>query len=219
MPIDTAIDSTTTSPTPTTCCSSLRGHGLTLRLGGRGGFCHLTTRVSRYVLHNATVRGLPGAQLPTTRDGCRAAELGRLLLVVDRFVLVGPEVLVLGLGLPVAEVVFGIVQDLAGLGAVCVGLALVAWHDGAVIQKLEEAAAVAGQDDLLFGALDRGEEFCVVGFLELLTGLVRRDVVSFLVPHEGGSHLYKPAERQEQGGRNLQYSSTGLRQPGSPPRP
>lgn len=85
--------------------------------------------------------------------------------------LVGPEVLVLGLGLPVAEVVFGVVQDLAGLGAVGVGLALVTWHDGAVVQKLEEAAAVAGQDDLLLGALDRGEELGVVGLLELLTGL------------------------------------------------
>lgn len=127
-----------------------------MRLGGRGGFCHLTTRVPRYVLRNATVRGLPGAQLPTARDGCRAAELGRLLLVVDRFVLVRPEVLIFGLGLPVAEVVFGVVEDLAGLGAVGVGLALVAWHDGAVVQKLEEAAAVAGQDDLLLGALDRG---------------------------------------------------------------
>lgn len=219
MPIDTAIDSTTTSPTPTTCCSSLRGRGLTLRLGGRGGFCHLTTRVSRYVLRNATVRGLPGAQLPTARDGGRAAELGGLLLVVDRLVLVGPEVLVLGLGLPVAEVVFGVVEDLAGLGTVSVGLALVAWHDGTVIQKLEEAAAVAGQDDLLFSALNRGEELGVVGFLELLTGLAHRDVVSFLVTLEGGSHFYKHAERQEQGVRNLQYSSTEPRQPGSPPRP
>lgn len=198
MPVDPAIDSTTTSTTPTTCYS-LRGRGLTLRLGGRGGLCHLTTRVCRYVLRNATVCGLLWAELPTARDGRRTAELGGYLLVVDRFVLVGPEVLVFGLGLPVAEVVFGVVEDLAGLGAVGVGLALVSWNDGAVVQKLEETAAVAGQDDLLLGALDRGEEFGVVGFLELLTSLAHRDAISFLAPHEGGSHLDKHAERQEQG--------------------
>lgn len=88
--------------------------------------------------------GLLGAQLPTARDGRRAAELDGLLLVVDRLVLVGPEVLVFGLGLPVAEVVFGVVEDLARLGAVSVGLTLVSWDDGSAVQKLEEAAAVAG---------------------------------------------------------------------------
>lgn len=196
MPVNPAIDSTTISPTPTTCCSSRRGRGLTLRLGGRGGFRHLTTRVSRYILRNATVCGLLRAQLPTARDSRRAAELDGLLLVVDRLVLMRTEVLVLGLGLPVAEVVFGVVQDLAGLGAVGVGLALVSWDDGGTVQELEEAAAVAGQDDLLLGPLDGGEEFGVVGFLELLTGLVQRDVISFLAPHEGGSHLYKHTETE-----------------------
>ena len=70
--------------------------------------------------------------------------------------LVGPQVLVFGVRLPVTEVVFGVVQDLAGLGAVGVRLALVAWNDGAAFEELEEAAAVAGKDDLLLGPLDRG---------------------------------------------------------------
>ena len=135
------MDSSTTT---TTCCSSLRGRELTLRLGGRGGGVgHLTPRVPRNILRNATVCGLPGAQLPTTREG-RAAELGGRLFLVGRFVLVGSQLLVLGLRLPVAEVIFGVVQDLAGLGAVSVGLALVPWYHGAVVQELEEPASVAG---------------------------------------------------------------------------
>lgn len=143
MPVDPAIESAAAATTTATISSPLR-RGLTLRLGGRGGICHPTTRVSSYILHIATVRGLPGAQLSATRDSSRAAEFDGRLLVVGRPVLVGPQVLVFGLGLPVAEVVFGVVQDLAGLGAVGVGLALVAWHDGGVVQELEEAAAVAG---------------------------------------------------------------------------
>lgn len=131
MPVDPAVDSTPAATT-TAAISSLRRRGLTLRLGGRSGVCHLTTRVSRYILRNATVRGLPWAQLPTARDGSRAVELGWL----NRFVLVRPQMLVFWLGLPVAEVVFGVVQDLAGLGAVGVRLSLVAWHDGAAVQEL-----------------------------------------------------------------------------------
>lgn len=131
--------------------------------------------------------------------------------------------LVLGLGLPVAEVVFGIVQDLAGLGAVCVGLAIVTRHDGTVVQELEEAAAVAGQDDLLLGALDRCEELGVVGFLQLLTGLARRDttVVSVMVPHGGDLITGMPDGRQtgRRAGSHSQYSSAGPLRPGSPPRP
>lgn len=181
VPVDTAVELAITPTATTTPNSSLRGRGLTLRLGGRGGIRHPTTRVSRYILRDSAVRSLPGARLPAARDGRRAAELDGLLTVVGRFVLV------LGLGLPVAEVVFGIIQDLAGLGAVCIWLAIVTRHDGTVVQELEEAAAVAGQDDLLLGALDRGEELGVVGFLQLLTGLARRHttVVSFLAPTEG----------------------------------
>lgn len=82
------------------------------------------------------MRGLSGAQLPAARDGSWAVELGWLLLVVNRSVLVRHQVLVFGLGLPVTEVVFGIVQDLAGLGAVGVRLSLVAWHDGTAVQEL-----------------------------------------------------------------------------------
>lgn len=110
-------------------------------------------------------------------------------MVVGSFVLVGSQVLVFGFGLPIAEIVFSVVQDLAGLGAVGVGLALVTWRDGGTVQELEDAAAVAGQDDLLLGPLDRGEEFGVVGFLELLTGLIKRNIphINFLAPQERGS--------------------------------
>lgn len=109
---------------------------------------------------------------------------------MGRFVLVGSQLLVFWLRLPVAEIIFGVIQNLASLGAVGVGLALVAWHHGAVVQKLEETAAMAGQDDLLLSTLDRGNKFGVVGFLQLLAGLKQRDVkiISFLVtPTMGAS--------------------------------
>lgn len=48
----------------------------------------------------------------------------------------------------------------------------VAGNDGGVVEEVEEAAAVAGEDDLLFGALDCGGEVEVVGFFELLAGLL-----------------------------------------------
>lgn len=103
------------------------------------------------------------------------------------FVLVGSQVLVFGFGLPVAEVVFGVVQDLAGLGAVGVRLALVTRRDGGTVQELEDAAAVAGQNDLLLGPLDSGEELGVVGFFELLTGLIEQNdhALAFRYPEKG----------------------------------
>jgi hypothetical protein len=111
-------------------------------------------------------------------------------------VLVGSQLLVFGLRLPVAEVIFGVVQDLTGLGAVGVWLALVAWHYGGVVQELEEAAAVAGQDDLLLGTLDRGEEFGVVGFLELLAGLTQRKSLALAswYPEEGTTTMANKTE-------------------------
>lgn len=68
-----------------------------------------------------------------------------------------------------------------------VGLALVTWRDGGTVQELEDAAAVAGQDDLLLGPLDCGEELGVVGFLELLTGLIEHNdhALAFRHPMKG----------------------------------
>ena len=65
-------------------------------------------------------------------------------MLVGRLVLMRSQLLVFGLRLPVAEVIFGVVQDLTGLSTMSVGLALVAWDHRAVVQELEEAAAVAG---------------------------------------------------------------------------
>lgn len=154
MSIDSAINSNT-SATTTTTYSSLRGRMLTLRLGGRGGLYHITARVTRNILCVSAVSGLSGTELSTARDGW-AAELDRLLLVVDGLMLVLSHMLVFGIWLPLAEVVLGVVEDLPGLGAVVIRLAVVAWCDGGAVQELDEAAAMARQDDLLFGTLDRG---------------------------------------------------------------
>ena len=42
------------------------------------------------------------------------------------------------------------------------GGAGVAWHDGGVVEEVEESAAVAGEQDLFFCALDYGGEVDVV---------------------------------------------------------
>ena len=74
-------------------------------------------------------------------------------------------------GLPVAQIVFGVVEDLSGLVALGVGDTGVAGHDGRVVEKVEQTKTVTRKDDLLLGALDGGEEFGSVGFFEFLTGL------------------------------------------------
>lgn len=51
------------------------------------------------------------------------------------------------------------------------GWARVAWDDGGVVEEVEEAAAVAREENLFLGALDHGGEMDVVGFFELLAGL------------------------------------------------
>ncbi len=59
---------------------------------------------------------------------------------------------------PVAEVLFGVVQDLTGLVGVLEGGTGVAGDDGGVVEQIQEAATVAGEHDLLLGALDGGGE-------------------------------------------------------------
>jgi hypothetical protein len=51
---------------------------------------------------------------------------------------------VLELRLPVFQVVFGVIQDLARLVRVFPCRACVTWYDGRVVEEVEEAAAVAG---------------------------------------------------------------------------
>lgn len=75
-------------------------------------------------------------------------------------------------GTPVTQIVFGIVEDLSGLVALCVRDTGVARDDGSVVEEVEQTETVAGEDDLLLGALDGGEELGCVGFFKLLTSLV-----------------------------------------------
>lgn len=122
-------------------------------------------------------------------------------MIVGSFVLVRSQMLVFGLGLPVAEVVFGVVEDLARLGTVGVWLALITWNDGGAIQELKEAAAVASQDDLLLCPLDRGEEFGVVGFFELLASLSQQNIssISFRTRPGGGATIAKGMSKTKAG--------------------
>ena len=77
----------------------------------------------------------------------------------------------LQVGLPVAQVILGVVEDLPSLRGVLKGRARVSRHDGGVVEEVQQAAAVAGKHDLLLGPLDGGGEVDVVCFLELLTSL------------------------------------------------
>lgn len=73
--------------------------------------------------------------------------------------------------LPCLQLLLGVVEDLAGVVGVGEGLAHIAGDDGCVVEVVEEAAAVFGEDDLFLCAFDGGGEVEVVGFFELLTGL------------------------------------------------
>lgn len=65
---------------------------------------------------------------------------------------------------------FSIVQDLARDLGVLVRSALLAGHDGRVVQQVDEAAGLGCEEDLLLGALDDGGGVQVVGFFEFLAG-------------------------------------------------
>lgn len=75
------------------------------------------------------------------------------------------------LWLPLSKIVFGVVENLASLMAVLEDGASVTWNDGSIIEKVQETTAVAGENDLLLGALDGCSEFGGVCFLELLATL------------------------------------------------
>ena len=72
---------------------------------------------------------------------------------------------------PVLEIVFGVVEDLARLVRAVVGGTHIAWHDWGVVKEVQDTAAVAREDDLLLGTLDRCCELRGVCFLQLLAGL------------------------------------------------
>ena len=84
-------------------------------------------------------------------------------------------------GSPFSEILFGIVEDLARLVGVLERGPGVAWDHGGVVQEVQDAAAVAREEDLLLGALDDGGEVDVVGFFQLLTSLflIVNDFVPF----------------------------------------
>ena len=73
--------------------------------------------------------------------------------------------------LPVAKLVFGVIEDLASMLAVCKFWVGVAWDYGCVVKEIDNPASLPGQNNLLLGALDRRREVDVVRFLELLTRL------------------------------------------------
>ena len=83
--------------------------------------------------------------------------------------------------LPLAQVLLGVVEDLARGLALGVRLALVARHDGGVVEQVDQLARLAGEQDLLLGALDDGGRVQVVCLLQLLAG----DVGELGLGHEG----------------------------------
>lgn len=73
--------------------------------------------------------------------------------------------------LPCLQLLFGVGKDLSGLIDVGKGLAHIARHDGSVVEQVQQASAVFGQDELLFRSFDGGREMHIIGLLDLLTGL------------------------------------------------
>lgn len=50
-------------------------------------------------------------------------------------------------------------------------MARITGHDGIVVNEIEQAAGVAGENGLLLCTLDHGREVDIKGFLEFLAGL------------------------------------------------
>lgn len=84
---------------------------------------------------------------------------------------VARDVHIVHLKAPVAQVLLGIIEDLAGLGAVLELWTHVAGDDGGVVEQVQETAAVAREDDLFLGAFDGGGKLGGIGLLELLSSL------------------------------------------------
>ena len=70
--------------------------------------------------------------------------------------------------LPRSQTLFGVIERLSRGFSVGVRWALLAGHDGRVVEQVDELARLGREEDLLLGALDDGCGVDVVGFLELL---------------------------------------------------
>lgn len=70
--------------------------------------------------------------------------------------------------LPRSQTLFGVIERLSRGFSVGVRWALLAGHDGRVVEQVDELARLGREQDLLLGALDDGRGVDIVGFLELL---------------------------------------------------
>ena len=107
---------------------------------------------------------------------------------------------ILQLGLPILEIIFGIIENLTGLVDVVVGWSNVSRNNWCIIEEVEESAAMTSKDNLLFGAFNSCSEFSSVCLLQLLACL-------FLVSVIGSG--YKDSD--------VRYWSVVLQQPNSLP--
>ena len=73
--------------------------------------------------------------------------------------------------LPLPEVIFTIIEDLAGLSSMLVNWASISWDNRRVIQEFQETATMLGEDDLLLCTLNSCSKFGCICLLELLTSL------------------------------------------------
>jgi hypothetical protein len=71
---------------------------------------------------------------------------------------------ILEIWLPILQIVFSIIKNLTSLARMLERGADVARDNGCVVEEVQKTTTVAGKDDLLLGALDRGGEFGGVGF-------------------------------------------------------
>ena len=72
--------------------------------------------------------------------------------------------------LPCPQTLFGIVERLSRGLSVGVRWALLAGHDGRVVEQVDELTCLGREKDLLLSALNDGCGMDVIGFFELLTG-------------------------------------------------
>lgn len=70
--------------------------------------------------------------------------------------------------LPRSQTLFGVIERLSRGFSVGVRRALLAGHDGRVVEQVDELAGLGREQDLLLGALDDGCSVDVVGLFELL---------------------------------------------------
>ena len=74
---------------------------------------------------------------------------------------------------PISKIILAVVQDLASLTGLGKAGTSIAWNHWRVVKKSQEPTSVLGENDLLLCSFDCGKKLGVIGFLELLTGLVR----------------------------------------------